>query len=272
MRQARKEKTLALFVGSGFSLGSDVSGGFPAWGDLPERLLAALHRMDEMDEDELSVERARLRRATSLDVRLSDLGALRTRLGRSYAQVLSEIFRPADAAPGAAHRAAAALGLPLVITTNYDQLLEKADPSRQPYTWRNAAEAFGDLQRGRPVLLKVHGSAEDPTSVVMSDLEYTIARRDSSYRTILGHLLQSFTFLFVGYGMSDPLDLDIALRSHADAFKAAARRHYVLLRGASDVERDRLERDYGIRVIPYADHAEVTSFLTRLLADGQSEP
>ncbi|KYG08573.1 hypothetical protein BE21_22910 [Sorangium cellulosum] len=71
-------------------------------------------------------------------------------------------------------------------------------------------------------------------------------------------------FLFVGYGMNDPLDLDLALKHNAEMFKSAAQQHYLLLCDPSDNDRDRYERSYNVRVIPYSAHVQVPEFLAQL--------
>ena len=202
----------------------------------------------------------------SLEVMLSELGSLRTALGRDYQKALNDIFRPADAAPGVMHQAAARLSVRAILTTNYDSLLERLQetPPRQAYHWKESDLALNDLQSGRHVLLKVHGTAERHDTVVMTELEYHEAHSDPSYQKVLGHLLQGYTFLFIGYGMNDPVDLDLALRGNAEAFKSASRRHYALVKDASDTDRDRYEREYDVRVISYRDHAELPAILEAL--------
>jgi hypothetical protein len=263
MIKAHRVGKLAVFAGSGLSLGSDVAGGFPGWGDLPKRLLSACGQFDTMDDVQLKAELARFDGEMSLEVRLAELGTLQKRLGRRYRAALDDIFRPRDAAPGVVHRTIASMNPRVVLTSNYDQLIELADPPprRQPYTWRRAADALSDLRADRRILLKVHGSAEDHDSIVMSTEEYQRVRSDASYVAILNFLLQDYTFLFVGYGMNDPLDLDLALRDTAEQFRVSAREHFVLLKDARDLDRDRIARSYNVAVFSYDDHAQVPQFL-----------
>lgn len=100
--------------------------------------------------------------------------------------------------------------------------------------------------------------------MVMSESDYKHARSDPSYQAVLRYLLQDHVFLFVGYGMNDPLDLDLAFRGNAEEFKSATRRHYLLLRKPTEEARDRYDREYNVRVIPYAEHSEVPEILARL--------
>ncbi|MFY0572661.1 SIR2 family protein [Archangium lansingense] len=264
--EACRSRSLALFIGSGLSLGRDVKGSFPTWSQLPHRLLDACERLGSLDEQVIQARRALFTGRMRLEVMLADLGSLRAALDRDYQKALNDIFRPADAAPGAAHQAVARLGVRAILTTNYDPLLERLQEAqhRQPYTWKESDLALNDLESGRHVLFKIHGTAERHDTVVMTESEYRDVRSNPSYRSVLGHLLQGYTFLFIGYGMNDPLDLDLVLKWNADAFKSAARRHYALLKEPSDTDRDRYEREYNVRVIPYSDHAQLPAILEEL--------
>ncbi|MGZ3461175.1 MAG: SIR2 family NAD-dependent protein deacylase [Archangium sp.] len=264
--EAYRSHSLALFIGSGLSLERDVKGNFPTWSQLPHRLLDACERLGSLDEQVIQVWRNLFKGCMPLELMLAQLGSLRTALGHDYPKALDAIFRPSGAAPGSGHQAVARLGLRAILTTNYDPLIEEVGeiPRRQVYTWRDSDKALRDLESGRNVLLKVHGTAEHHDTVVMTELEYHKARSEVSYQRSLSYLLQRYTFLFIGYGMNDPLDLDLVLKWNAEAFKSAARRHYALLKGPSDTGRDRYEREYNVRIIPYSDHAQLLALLEEL--------
>jgi WD40 repeat protein len=261
--EAYRSHSLALFIGSGLSLGRDVKGNLPTWSQLPLRLLDACERLGSLDAQVIQDWRNLFKRRMSLELMLAQLGSLRAVLGYDYPKALDAIFRPSDAAPGSAHQSVARLGVRAILTTNYDPLIEEVGetPRRQVYTWKDSDKALRDLESGRNVLLKVHGTAEHHETVVMTELEYHKARSDVSYQKILSHLLQGYTFLFIGYGMNDPLDLDLVLKWNAEAFKSATRRHYALLKDPSDNDRDRYEREYKVRVIPYSDHSQLPAIL-----------
>ncbi len=73
------------------------------------------------------------------------------------------------------------------------------------------------------MLFKIHGSAEDEGTVVMTRAEYTEAAAHVPYQRTMSFLLQSYTFLLVGYGVNDPFDLDLvfALNSSASGARPA---------------------------------------------------
>jgi WD40 repeat protein len=261
-----RSRELALFVGSGLSLGADVQGNFPTWKQLPQLLIDACERLGRLDATRAKARRDLFTGHHRLETMLSDLGSLKTILGRDYQRALTDIFRPANAAPGAAHRAMAQFEVRAILTTNYDSLLELTPEAqhRQLYTWMESEKALGDLESGRNVLLKLHGTAERSETVVMTADEYSSVRADPSFRAVLSHLLQRFTCFFIGYGMNDPQDLDLVLKWNADAFRSATRRHYALLKDPLDNDIDRYDREYNVQVIPYDDYAQLPLILQQL--------
>ena len=125
---------------------------------------------------------------------------------------------------------------------------------------------------GRKVLFKIHGSAENEVSVVMTRREYDDAAKDVPYQRIMSHLLQSYTFLLVGYGINDPLDLDLVFGLNAGAFGSATRTP--LRADAQEREprhhRDRWQRDMNIQVVPYDDHGDLPASCAR--SDNPAKP
>jgi len=265
-----RSKKLALCIGSGLSLSKGVQGNFPTWTQLPQRFLDACERQGVLDAEIIAAKRAQFTKRMRLEVMLAELGTLSTALGRGYQDALNEIFRPPDAAPGLVHDIIAQLGVGAILTTNYDPLIEelRETPRRHPYTWKEANLALNDLKSGRRVLFKIHGTAERHDTVVLTEREYDQARSDKSYQSVLRHLLQEYTVLFLGYGMNDPFDIDLVLKWNAEVFHSAARRHYVLLKDASDTDSDRYLRDYNVQVIPYSDHAALPGILEELQRAG----
>jgi hypothetical protein len=282
---ARKSGRLIPFIGAGLSLGPDVQGDFPSWPDLPARLLEACDEaLVWADDRDRTTMRDRFLvpdshtpdifapRSMPLQEMLRQLDQLRDKLGHDYSKALSDIFRPQHAAPGAAHHAVIALEAQIVLTTNLDELIEAAEgpPARQVYTGIEAADALRDIQSGKKVLFKVHGSAKHPKSVVLTLEEYRRAHADPSYRKTLNHLLIERNFLFLGYGMQDPNDLDVILADNASELGGATGLHFALLKRLADPQsetdrRDRLRRTYRVAVIPYDDHGVLVPFLEALM-------
>ncbi|MFZ6179044.1 SIR2 family protein [Nannocystis pusilla] len=282
--QAKRAGKLVPFVGAGLSLGADVKGGYPDWRSLPARLL---DKCDQLGVWQSDVDREWLRlrflrddplapagfspRPMALRELLSGLDEVKQKLGREYRDALSTIFRPHDAAPGDAHARVKDLGALLVVTTNFDQLLEAAEPppARQVYHWKRSSDALADIKKARRVLFKVHGSAEDAESVVLTLKEYELLQTSQEYRRVMDYLVVDHTFLFVGYGMVDPLDLDIILSESVKSLKSATSKHYALLCRLSNEQAEidrqtKLRDEHNVQVIAYDDHQEVARFLAAL--------
>lgn len=286
LAQAKRSYKLVPFVGAGLSLGPDVRGGFPSWRELPGRLLDSCDMYDVwLDDGDKATLRDRFLerdqadppnicpRAMPLSEMLVLLDQLKAKLGDNYANALTSIFRPVDAEPGAAHRAIVALNAPLVVTTNIDKLIEAADQSsaRTMYTGRKASAALADIRNNRSVLFKVHGTAEDIDSVVLTHDEYKTLHADEAYKAVLNHILIDRTFLFVGYGMVDPQDLDHVLSNIAKLLKGATGPHFALLKCLRDKQHNvdrkyRLSQEYNINVITYEDHGDLVPFLEKLVS------
>jgi hypothetical protein len=113
--------------------------------------------------------------------------------------------------------ALAELGFPLVITTNYDQLFERAlgMVGKQPRVAVYSPELevttdYRDPTAESPVVFKIHGDILRPESVVVTDEDYIqfVLRMSSKdpYDPIpltLKFYLTGWTTLFVGYSLLD---------------------------------------------------------------------
>ncbi len=98
----------------------------------------------------------------------------------------------------------------------------------------------------------------------MTRAEYEKAANSLPYQRTMSFLLLSYTFLLVGYGINDPLDLDLVFGLNTAAFGAAARTHYALVKDPSPTDRDRWQRGLNVQVVPYDDHAALPAILRSL--------
>ena len=181
--QARRGQ-LAVFIGAGVS----AAAGLPTW----ERLLDELAERSGLDGE---------LRAGLTQLPPQDSAALLAReLGREELETfVKERFGPGSYA--LAHALLADLPVQEFVTTNYDPLVElaAADIGRQ-----FRVLPFEEAAPGAPWLLKLHGDAAHPRSVVLTREEY-LQFGDS--RAALAGVLQSLLLtrhvLFVGTSMLD---------------------------------------------------------------------
>ena len=106
------------------------------------------------------------------------------------------------------HTALVRLNLPLLFTTNYDELIEAAHAEAgQQLRVTISEEQFKARRAERPDrhLVKIHGSIDQPDSIVLTRSDYARARVERT--EMLGFLrseMAETSFLFVGFSLSDP--------------------------------------------------------------------
>ncbi|RBY80568.1 SIR2 family protein [Geodermatophilus sp. TF02-6] len=197
---------LAVFAGAGMS----AAAGLPTWEQLVDEL-AGRSGLDGALREGLS----RLPAQDAAALLARELG--RERLER-YVQ---ERFGPGHYA--LAHALIADLPVQEFVTTNYDPLVELAatDIGRDL-----AVLPFEDAEPGRPWLLKLHGDAAHPDSIVLTREEYLGGDSRAALAGVLHSLLLTRHVLFVGTSMQDDDLIRIAhqVRTASQVPGAAPRR------------------------------------------------
>ncbi|SET20175.1 SIR2 family NAD-dependent protein deacylase [Geodermatophilus poikilotrophus] len=243
---------LAAFVGAGVS----AAAGLPTWEQLLDEL-AERSGLDDALRDGLS------------GLPAQDAAALLAReLGREQLEgFVKERFGPGHYA--LAHALLADLPVQEFVTTNYDPLVElaAADIGRDL-----SVLPFDDAVPGRPWLLKLHGDAAHPESVVLTREEYLqFGDTRAALAGVLHSLLLTRHVLFVGTSMQDDDLIRIAhqVRSATRAPGAAPRqRSGTVLALLDDPARARLwEQDVQTVAIAPGDTppAEAARLLEVLL-------
>jgi SOS-response transcriptional repressor LexA len=152
---------------------------------------------------------------------------------------------------------------PLIVTTNYDRLIEKTE-SWTSTTWSD--EGYAAALRGRQVVVHLHGVADNPDSIVLSSANYERLILDEFIKRFHETLVAASQFVFIGCGdgLGDPhisALMEFALRA------APEREHFLLVTG--DQLRRFNEHQIYPQVTPVAygrEFAELTPFLVKLVA------
>ncbi|MCW2635299.1 MAG: uncharacterized protein JWQ99_1666 [Blastococcus sp.] len=175
---------LAVFIGAGVS----AAAGLPTW----EQLLDELAARSGLDDD--------LREGLGRLPPQDSAALLARELGREQVEAfVQERFGPGSYA--LAHALVADLPVQEFVTTNYDPLVELAatDMGR-----RLQVLPFDEAQPGAPWLLKLHGDAAHPESVVLTREEYLqFGDTRAALAGVLHSLLLTRHVLFVGTSMLD---------------------------------------------------------------------
>ena len=136
-------------------------------------------------------------------------------------QLIKELEAAVDVGkePSPALRMLAELDFPLVVTTNYDQLFERAlaaegkQPDLQVYSCDERVETNEpplQLDPRRPYFLKLHGDIRMPESIVITDEDYihfvmrmTDKEPQNPVASGVRYFFKKMTTLFIGYSLLD---------------------------------------------------------------------
>lgn len=257
LKERYAEGNVVLFVGSGAS----VVAGAPGWRQL-------LHKLKQEADDQLTQlndggELGQLLAGPPSDLILA-AGYLKEKLGEN---LLGERIKRELGAlrPTNIHRAIARLHLAGVVTTNYDCLIEDVLPG-----WTVVLPTSSMSLDQREFIVKLHGSCRpEPHKVVIAPSDYKELLRNQRLVAVMGRLYTNYTFLFVGFGMSDP-DTVATLEPLRDVFGETSRLHYALMSEdeIGPIRTGDLKRRLNVTVLPYASpdgsHSEVVTFIDQL--------
>jgi hypothetical protein len=124
----------------------------------------------------------------------------------------------ANKRPSAAVRALARLEFPIVITTNYDQIFERAlrmagkEPQVSIYDPDHGAETqdYHNFSSQQPLIFKIHGDISQPSTIVITDedyIQFVMRMGDRGpYHPVpetVAYYMKRWPTLFVGYSLMD---------------------------------------------------------------------
>lgn len=188
-------KEAALFFGAGLSMGA----GLPSWGGLLQRLL------DDAESDLTWEEISSLPVLDQGEVIEHELRRLADEDGESLGKRVTRIIR-SDRRPGLGHVLLAGMQVPNAVTTNYDQLYERAVESTGGVdgTRKIAVLPWQRVEAEGPWVLKMHGDVDHPSSIVLT--RGAFVHYDSRWKPV-GAVVQSLMMtkhlVIVGASLTD---------------------------------------------------------------------
>jgi hypothetical protein len=164
------------------------------------------------------------------------------------------------------HAALVRLDLPLMFTTNYDELIEAAYlDAGQPLRVSITEEQFKARRAERPQrhLVKLHGSDDQPDTIMLTRLDYARARADrTEMLSSLRSEMAETAFLFVGFSLSDPnfnlIHDDIRL-----VYGVNLPASYTV-QGRRNTIKERYLRSLGVNTVWLDGWNDLPEFLTRI--------
>lgn len=200
---------------------------------------------------------------------------IKSRLGdHDWHDLLESVFATPNYQSAVIHQHVFDLDLPIVATTNIDQIYDRFLASKYAGVAISKSyhdDALGRYIKGDPstrLVLKVHGSVDNPAAAVFTREQYADARNKYlPFYEALSALIITQTFLFIGYGLADP-DIQLILENNARLFKSPTPHFFVTSDKASPDMISMFERNYSIKIVRYSekdDHVELSESLEKLV-------
>lgn len=145
----------------------------------------------------------------------------------------------------------------LILTTNYDNLIEKEFPDLDSMTWRDTARIQQTIHDGTQAVIHIHGSFKDPNSIIFDADDYQKLNDEPAMKRQLDSLIVDRTLIFlgVGDGLHDD-DFGPKLKEFSEVFDKGASRHVLLCTGADLGRLSKELRDTQTRPLVYGDTFE----------------
>ncbi len=259
LTRALSEHHCIPFVGTGIS----IPAGFPSWKQFLSGLI-----------DMLKIEQLNWHLALGHQLKGNYLQAIqeaRQELGLNrYRRFVEDKLAPQpSAALLEGQQLIWALEPPLVMTSNIDTCLETAvTPHAKTLLPTPAGLAYwAERREGEKLLLKLHGTIENPETWCLASDDYERLYREKAYQIAYQSILFQHSILFIGFSLSDPYVLE-QFRYAAAIFEGHTRPHFALVaspQGSESPEREEeLWKEYNIQTIRYGDHAELPLLLQSL--------
>ena len=261
-----------FFVGAGLSEGA----GYPSWSTLIELLIDHASKQTWVTAAKTDEYKSLLAENSKF---LFLAEELKIDLGSQYYSIMEDIFVSKDLHPTKNHELIVSTNSSLIITINYDNLIEKAfikvkGDYPNSFTYTQSKEAANNFWKEKFFVLKAHGDAKsDVNSLILSQKDYRrTLYREPGYRSLLQSIFTSKSILFIGVSLTDP-EFNQLLDFLHDSYHGGGPTHYLLLdseKNSTVISRRYLD-DFNIQTIEFdnsaGDYIELAQFLEILASE-----
>jgi len=188
-------------------------------------------------------------------------------------RLIKKTLDPDGIIPSRLHELLAITPFSFRITTNYDNLLERAYIK----VWNRHIErvCLDELERLQSLIksksdfvLKLHGDLDKPKTIVLGQKQYQFLLKSSKYSDLLEDIFKNYSVLMLGYGLED-IDIKLTLDRLACTTDSQYQHFLLCARGTkTNIEKKRLAADRNVYTIEYVDyfgfHNHVDTFLEAL--------
>ncbi len=240
-----------LYAGAGLS----AVAGLPVWKEFASGLVEAVRKGGLITEEDRTFFCTALESGKTDHVVDQIVGQVEPAFILAHIQSLADSV---DSLP-ASHQTLAELPFSAVLTTNFDDLLERAFSAKVsvPLTPADTEQLFEATTQREFFLLKLYGTLNRPESLLVSPAQFQEFVADNQpFRSFIESLFVSRTILFTGCSLEG---IETYLRG-LRVKDLTGVRHYALsgVLGTSwETSAKVLERRFGIHVIPYRHGSDV---------------
>lgn len=261
-------RRVVLFLGAGVSASAIKKDGgrFKGWVDVLNAAAEKLKGKQNKDRRKL------IERYIKEGDYLLACELLRMNLGSEWSKILSQEFSGV-AEPSELHKAIFSLNQRIIITTNFDKLIEsfhdKLTKSSYYPTVKSKIDdtVFKMFRENNDYIIKLHGTVDEEGEVIFDKSSYSNnAFGNPFYSELLNVLLLTHTFVFIGFSMDDPA-VSAVVELYANKYQSV-RPHYIFVSGEVDPQIadiwKRLRKMYVIPYDPKDGHKELVDSLKSL--------
>ncbi len=274
LQQAWAHRTLIPVVGAGVSIGA---ANLPTWSKLLQNGIGYIQR-HKRDLQIRSTAISALKGVADEGDLIEGFELLQKRLGGApdsvhYQAFLNEQFAEPHIEDSRTLEALRNLRVRLVVTTNYDLLLQMFQVVTDPQvaTWLEPRQILSLLRGGRGII-HLHGRYDLSQSVILSGADYSrIVNRPEDSVTIARALFHGGVLMFVGCSLEAVHDPHLGKmlgefsRLHGPILQEAGRPHYMLVKGRPTAEEVVRLRELGVVPLSYGqDYSDLPRFLNSI--------
>ncbi len=217
LNELLQKNKLIIFVGAGIS----VDSGLPTWEQFLKKFISFCEDINAIVDDSdfaKLIEHAKnndlKHPETVAEVLRDKMFEISEKIGENfkneYSRWILETFLTGE--PNEKHNFIVQTDYPFILTTNYDNLLEKAAREKKlkklsvSYGFSKADELAALLYNKESSIVHIHGSLHDSiNNLIITAKDYTdIAKKYPGFRLVMQTLFLEYSILFVGYGAKDP--------------------------------------------------------------------
>lgn len=182
---------------------------------------------------------------------------IKKQMGRpNFVDLVQNEFHAPGFIPSLIHQTIFNLDAKIVITPNFDNIYDRFALQEthgtiiiKKYYEPDVAET---IRLNKRLIIKNHGSIEDPNNLIFSRRDYSEARtKHKAFYEILDSLSITNTFLFLGCGTNDP-DIRLLLEDYQNRFQYSREHYFVLPKKSNPLGVNQiLQETMNIKILEY---------------------